>query len=252
MNAYISIIIPAYYEQDNIEPIYCKITEQFAYHPDRYTYEIIFIDDGSKDQTWKRIVQITDRDARMRGIKFSRNFGHQMALTAGYDIARGDAIISMDADLQDHHELLISMICARQQGAHIVYARRVQRKDGFLKRITAGWYYYLLSTVSDLHIPRHVGDFRLIDHKVLTTLIQCREKARYLRGMVAWTGFTSTYIEFERPNRHAGVTGYTWKKMIKPASDGLISFSTFSLKFIGYCGVVILGITGVISGYCLY
>ncbi|MCL4229383.1 glycosyltransferase family 2 protein [Candidatus Dependentiae bacterium] len=252
MNTYISIIIPAYYEQDNIEPIYRKITEHLVPYLDRYTYEIIFIDDGSKDQTWSRIAQIADQDARVRGIKFSRNFGHQMALTAGYDVACGDAIISMDADLQDPPELLIPMICAWQQGAHMVYARRAQRKDGFLKKITAGWYYYLLSKVSDVHIPRHVGDFRLIDRKVLTTLAQCREKARYLRGMVAWTGFTSTYIEFERPNRHAGVTGYTWKKMIKLAGDGLTSFSTFPLRLIGYCGVLILGITSVMSGYFLY
>ena len=163
-----------------------------------------------------------------------------MALTAGYDYATGDAIISIDADLQDPPHLILEMIEAWQQGSSIVYARRINRQDAFFKKLTALLYYRFLDCVSDVKIPRNVGDYRLIDSKVLITLKDCREKSRYLRGMVAWTGFKHSFIDFNRPNRHAGKTGYTWPKMLKLAFDGLTGFSLFPLKIAAFVGMFVI------------
>jgi dolichol-phosphate mannosyltransferase len=165
-------------------------------------------------------------------------------LSAGYDVARGDAVISMDADLQDPPTLLLDMIAVWEDDFDIVYARRVNRDDGFLKKLTARWYYRFLDSVAEVKIPRNVGDFRLIDKKVLTELKRCKEKARYLRGMVAWTGFKHSFVDFIRPNRLSGNTGYTWTKMFRLAFDGLTGFSLFPLKIAAYIGVFVI-ITGV-------
>lgn len=218
---------------------------------DTYTYELILVDDGSKDSSWVLMYAIARQDSRVRVLKLSRNFGHQIALTAGYDSAQGDCIISMDADLQDPPELILAMIKKWEEGNAIIYARRINRQDGFFKKNTANLYYRLLSQFSEIDVPRNVGDFRLIDKKVLDQLKQCREKARYLRGMVAWAGFSCTYVDFNRPNRHAGFTGYTWRKMFKLAFDGMTSFSTLPLKLVGYCGVIALMLVTIIFLYML-
>ncbi len=248
----VSLVIPAFNEEENIPLIYHKITELFRSKMPQYVYEIIFVDDGSRDNTWSIIVDMAKRDTQVKGRKFSRNFGHQIALSAAYDAAQGEAIISMDADLQDPPELLHEMIQEWVGGADIVYARRINRNDGLLKKLTATIYYRLLSHVSDVSIPRNVGDFRLVDAKVLQQLKSCREKSRYLRGMVAWTGFTCAYVDFERPNRHAGQTGYTWKKMVHLAFDGMTSFSTFPLKIVGYMGVMAIAAVHIVFFYMLY
>lgn len=252
MKKLISILIPAYNEQANIDLVYQKVTDALTEGAPEYDYELIFVDDGSRDRTWQLITDLAQLNSNVRGIKFSRNFGHQIALTAAYDAAQGDAIISMDADLQDPPTLLSRMIHAWESGAHIVYARRINRSDGFFKKITADIYYRLLATVCDVSIPRNVGDFRLIDRKVLDQLKNCKEKARYLRGMVAWTGFKAAYVDFERPNRHAGQTGYTWKKMFKLGFDGLTSFSTFPLMIIGFVGIAALCTVAIVFIYMTY
>lgn len=240
MNSCISIIIPVFNEEKNIPILYDELMEVIAQLKQKYTYELIFVNDGSYDNSWDIITTLLQQDKHIKAIKFSRNFGHQAALTAGYDYASGDAIISMDADMQDPPSLLIPMIKQWEDGADIVYARRVKRNDSFLKRITANWYYAFFSHISDITMPRNVGDFRLLDKKVLKYLQQCRECSRYLRGMVAWTGFKHAYIDFERPNRLAGQTGYTWKKMIRLATDGMTGFSFFPLKIAAYSGCIIL------------
>lgn len=236
----ISIVVPAFNEETNLPILYQELQLIFSSAHD-YVFEIIFINDGSTDQTWTIIKDLAYRDHNVHGIKLSRNFGHQIALTAAYDVARGDAIISMDADLQDSPHVIIDMIKKWEQGAAVVYARRVDRNDGILKTLTASWYYRLLDTVAEVKIPRNVGDFRLVDKKVVKQLRQCREQSRYLRGLVAWFGFKHDFIDFIRPNRKAGISGYTWKKMIKFALDGLTGFSHFPLKLAGYVGALIVG-----------
>lgn len=249
MKKKISIILPIYNEEQNIPVVYKELKTILHTLDATYDHEIIFVNDGSRDHSWPAIMQCAQNDECVKAIAFSRNFGHQMALTAGYDCATGDAIITMDADLQDPPTLIIDMINKWQQGAQIVYARRIDRKDNFLKKITAIWYYTFLDHISDVTIPRNVGDFRLIDKHVLQTLVGCREKARYLRGMVAWTGFTHEFVDFQRPNRLSGQTGYTWKKMFKLAFDGMTGFSMFPLKLAAYVGVFVI-ITGTLMfGY---
>jgi polyisoprenyl-phosphate glycosyltransferase len=239
----ISIILPIFNEEKNISLVYAELTLELQKLQNQFEYEIIFVNDGSKDGSWHNIINLTQTDTRVRGINFSRNFGHQAALTAGYDYASGNAIITMDADLQDPPTLIADMIEKWQEGACIVYARRIDRKDTFLKRTTANLWYKVFDHISDVSIPRNVGDFRLIDKKVLEYLKQCREKSRYLRGMVAWSGFNHAFIDFNRPNRKEGITGYTWSKMFKLAFDGMTGFSLFPLKVAAFVGVFVI-ITG--------
>lgn len=240
----ISIIVPAYNEEKNILRIYDAL-KPILESLSSYAFELIFVNDGSKDHSWEKIEELCTKDSRVKALNFSRNFGHQMALTAGYDVAQGDAIITMDADLQDPPSLIMDLITSWEHGSDIVYARRINRGDGFLKKLTAGWYYTFLDHVADVKIPRNVGDFRLIDKRVLDELKKCREKSRYLRGMVAWTGFKHSYIDFKRPNRTEGVTGYTWKKMFKLAFDGVTGFSLFPLKIAAFVGFFVI-VTGLL------
>jgi dolichol-phosphate mannosyltransferase len=239
----ISIVLPIFNEEENIMEVYKQLSRILSSLESEYSYEIIFVNDGSRDNSWYLIQQLTMNDKCVKGINFSRNFGHQIALTAGYDYAKGDAIITMDADLQDPPQLLLEMIKKWQQGIEVVYARRSNRKDTFLKRITAHWYYKLLDIIADVQIPRNVGDFRLIDKKILRYLQQSREKSRYLRGLVAWSGFKSDFVDFSRPDRIAGESGYTWAKMFRLAFDGMTSFSLFPLRLAAFVGVFVI-ITG--------
>lgn len=239
----LSFVVPVYNEQENIPLLYQKLIVLLKNQLEGYGVEIIFVNDGSKDSSWNCIKDLIKKDSRVKGVCFSRNFGHQLALTAGYDRATGDAVISLDADLQDPPELIEAMVKKWLEGFEIVYARRSSRNDGFLKDITAFFYYKLLHKVAQVPIPQHVGDFRLIDRAVLTEINRCREQARYLRGMVAWTGFTHTFVNFKRPERIAGTPAYTWSKSIQLALDGLTNFSLFPLKIAAFVGFFVI-ITG--------
>ena len=243
MKKKLSIVIPIFNEEKNIPCVYERLVSLCEKIAARYEYEIVFVNDGSRDNSWKIIEHYAFSDIHVKGVSFSRNFGVQMALTAGYDNAVGDAIITMDADLQDPPELLIDMVTQWEQGSDIVYAQRISRNDGFLKDITASLYYKLLSFVSDVSIPPNVGDFRLVDRVVIDHLNQCRERYRYWRGMVAWAGFNHTFVYFTRPERVAGQTVYTWLKLLKLAFDGITSFSMFPLKIAAYAGSFVI-ITG--------
>lgn len=239
----LSFVVPVYNEQENIPLLYQKLIVLLKNQLQGYGVEIIFVNDGSKDSSWNCIKDLIKKDSRVKGVCFSRNFGHQLALTAGYDRATGDAVISLDADLQDPPELIEAMVKKWEEGFEIVYARRSSRNDGFLKDITAFFYYKLLHKVAQVPIPQHVGDFRLIDRAVLTEINRCREQARYLRGIVAWTGFTHTFVNFKRPERIAGTPAYTWSKSIQLALDGLTNFSLFPLKIAAFVGFFVI-ITG--------
>lgn len=239
----ISFVIPVYNEEANLPIMYGKLKEICDQLSSVYDAEIVFVNDGSKDKSWNIIKQLSSEDSRIQGLLFTRNFGHQIALTAGYDHATGDAVISLDADLQDPPELIKEMLQKWEAGYHIIYARRSSRSDGFLKDLTAFFYYKLLHLVAQVPIPQHVGDFRLIDKSVLTVINQCREQARYLRGMVAWTGFSHTFIDFKRPERIFGQPAYTWSKSIQLAFDGLANFSLFPLRIAAFVGFFVI-VTG--------
>lgn len=245
----ISIIIPVYNEQENIPAVYSQVTSIMQSLAALYDYEFIFINDGSKDASWQLLMQLAKGDDKVRALNFSRNFGHQAALTAGYAHAHGDAVVTMDADLQDPPSLLVELLNQWEKGADIVYARRIERKDSFLKRWSAFIYYKLLDTVADVRIPRNVGDFRLLDSQVVQRINHMPEHARYLRGLVAWTGFTQAFVDFKRPDRMAGNTGYTWQKMFKLALDGLTGFSTFPLKLALYFGLFLIAASASFFSY---
>ncbi|MGI6587180.1 MAG: glycosyltransferase family 2 protein [Lutisporaceae bacterium] len=202
-----------------------------------YPYELIFVNDGSRDGTQGILEQLAGRDNRVKVIAFSRNFGHQAAVTAGIDKAGGSAIVIIDADLQDPPELIIEMLRLWEQGYEVVYAKRKRRKgESFFKRVSASLFYRVLDMLSDTRIPVDTGDFRLIDAKAADVLRNMREKDRFLRGMVSWVGFRQVPVEYEREERYAGETKYPLKKMIKLALDGIFSFSYKPLKLSQYLG----------------
>ena len=230
-----SFVVPAYNEEANIPVLYKRIKDMMTGDD---SWELIFINDGSVDATLSVLKGICNKDNKVKYIDLSRNFGHQAALTAGYEHAKGKAIISLDCDLQDPPELSLQMIKKWKEGNDIVYARRKNRNDKFFKKQSAKLYYKILYKFSDIKIPRDVGDFRLIDRKVLNEINKMKEKARYLRGMVAWVGFKHAFVDFDRPERERGETNYTLKKMIALSMDGLINFSSIPLKLGLFLGSV--------------
>lgn len=242
-NFKISILIPVFNEEENIKLIYSQISEIVK----NFNYELIFINDGSIDNTEIELKNIAIKNTKIKVISFYRNFGHQMALTAGYNFASGDCVISIDADLQDPPELIIDLISKWQEGYDIVYAKRFSRKDSFFKKITAYLFYRLINTLSDIKIPKDVGDFRLLDKKVVTVLNNLPENSRFLRGLVAWGGFKYTFINFNREKRMHGKTHYPLSKMFNFALDGITSFSIKPLKILSLLGFLtaLIGFLGI-------
>ncbi len=250
-NKIISIVVPAYFEEDVIGATYKRLKAVATNL--KYNYEIIFIDDGSLDNTYKILKEICEKDNKIKCIKFSRNFGHQCAVTAGILEAIGDAVILIDADLQDPPELIPSMIEKWESGIDVVYGKREQRQgETFFKKKSAQLFYKLLSYMSDINIPRDTGDFRLMDKKVVQAFKSMPEKNRFIRGMVSWVGFKQEPILYTRDKRYAGETKYPLKKMIKFASNGIISFSTKPLKLFLYIGGLSVFISFLILIYAFY
>lgn len=193
--------------------------------------EVLLIDDGSTDASWAIITRIHEIDPRFKGIRFSRNFGHQVAITAGMDLARGEAVVVMDADLQDPPEVVLEMADRWRQGYEVVYGVREDRStDSRFKRTTATLFYRALNRLSDVEIPQNVGDFRLIDRRAIEAFKAMREGSRFVRGMYAWVGFRQIGVAYRRASRHAGETKYPFKKMLRLASDGVIGFSRVPLR----------------------
>jgi dolichol-phosphate mannosyltransferase len=199
--------------------------------------EIIFVDDGSRDASLALLRDLGKVMKNIRIISFSRNFGHQFAITAGLDRARGDAVVIIDGDLQDPPEIIPEMLKKWREGYTVVYGVRARRKgEGFFKLLTAKLFYRLMKTLSDTDIPVDAGDFRLLDKKVVETLRGIREENRYLRGLISWTGFSQYGLPYQRDRRYAGKTKFTFRKMIKFAFDGILSFSDKPLKITSYLG----------------
>lgn len=231
----LSIIIPVFNEENNIRPLLDRLLPIL----NNIRYEIIFIDDGSKDKTVDIIRRESENNKNIKLVRFNRNFGHQMALVAGYRFAQGDCVLSMDADLQDPPEIAHDMIAKWQSGAKIVYARRKKRDvDGFFKRKTALLFYAFMNFLSDKNIPDNVGDFRLIDRLVVEYLNKLPEHSPFLRGLVSWSGYKEDFVDFDRQKRHSGQTHYSIPKMLNFALDGITSFSTKPLRVASYMGFV--------------
>lgn len=238
MKKCVSYIFPIYNESQNIEVLYKTISELLS-PIKKYSFEIIFINDGSSDDSLEKLVKLHKKDNRITIINFSRNFGHQLAVTAGLDQAIGDAVIIMDSDMQDPPVISLRLIEEWEKGYEVVYAQRRSRKDTFFKKLTAKWFYIILEKLADISIPRNTGDFRLLDKKVVNELGKFRERDRFLRGLVSYVGFKQTGVLFDRDERHAGETGYPLKKMLKFAIDGILGFSTVPLRMISQFGLAI-------------
>ncbi len=244
-NFLLSVIVPVYNEENNVKPLLNRILPAIK----KYNYEVIFVDDGSTDKTPGLIKQAAAKNQNVKMISFNRNFGHQMALSAGYEAARGDAVATIDADLQDPPEIIAKMVDKWQKGAKIVYGKRQERQgENFFKTGTATLFYKLMNFLSDTPIPNEVGDFRLIDKKVVIYLNALKERPSFLRGLVAWSGFPTEYVYFKRDKRLTGETHYGFFKMLNFALDGIMSFSTKPLRLATYFGFVSasLGFLGII------
>lgn len=253
----ISVIVPMYNEEEVVQECYNRLTT--IMQGTFYNYELIMINDGSHDETLPKLQRIAEKDKHIKVVSFSRNFGHQIAVTAGIDYAQGDALIIIDADMQDPPELMPQMIGLWEQGYEVVYAKRKKRQgETWFKKMTAACFYRVLNRLASVHIPVDTGDFRLIDQKVADQLRRFSEHHRFIRGLVSWTGYRQTAITYERDERFAGETKYPLKKMLTLAGDGIFSFSDKPLQWVLYMGMLfftisicllVLGIIASISGW---
>jgi len=241
-----SIVIPLYNEESGLAVLVERLQEIMAQFDG--PAEVVMVDDGSRDDTYELALAASAKDHRFKVIQFSRNFGHQVAITAGMDAAAGDAVIIMDADLQDPPYVVLQMIEKWKEGYEVVYGLRETREgERLFKTATASMFYGLLNRIGDIDTPVDVGDFRLVDRKALNAFLQMRENNRYVRGMFSWVGFRQTGVPYTREERHAGTTHYTLSKMVKLASNGILGFSTAPLRLALSAGVF-LAIASVIYG----
>lgn len=247
----ISVVVPMYYEEAVVEECY-KRTKAVLNSLENYEHEIIFVNDGSTDNTLPLLEEIANKDANVKVISFSRNFGHQAAVTAGLKYVTGDCTMIIDSDMQDPPELLTDMLKLWEEGNEVIYAKRKTRKgESKFKLFTAKMFYKILNGLSDVEIPKDTGDFRLADKKVIDVINSLPEHNKFLRGLFSWVGFKQVPFEYERQERFAGKTKYPLKKMLKLAGDGIISFSTKPLRLIGGLGVVSIFISIILLIYTL-
>lgn len=247
----VSVVIPMYYEEEVANECYQRMKKVLT-SLSNYHYEIVFINDGSKDKTLEILEEIAKEDPNVKVLSFSRNFGHQCAVTAGISYVTGDAIVIIDADLQDPPELIPDMLALWEQGYEVIYGKRkIREGESRFKLFTAKMFYQTLNALSDVDIPKDTGDFRLVDKKVIDVVNSLPEHNKFLRGLFSWVGFKQTPFEYERKERFAGKTKYPLKKMLKLASDGIISFSTKPLKMVGGLGILSVIASFIILAYSL-
>jgi len=235
----ISLVIPCCNEEEVLRLTYRTLTEAAAawFEP----IEIVFVDDGSQDDTWAILEALAAKDARIRGVRLSRNFGHQAAIGAGLEQARGKAVVILDADLQDPPRLIEEMLARWQEGADIVYAQRTRRQaESLFKRAAGHVFYRVLDRCTETPIPRDAGDFCLLDARVVRTLRQFREQGLFWRGLRAWTGYRCAVVHFDRPGRVRGQSKYTLRKLLELGGNGLLSFSRWPLRLPLVVGTVVL------------
>ena len=248
----ISIVVPVFEEAPNLRPLYRALCEALDPVQD-LTVEFIMVDDGSRDTSWDAIAHLNTLDPRVKGVRLSRNFGHQAAITAGYRTATGDAVITMDADLQHPPELLPKMIERWRSGFDIVsMVRRPSQHEGWFKRVTSRGFYRFINALSDVKIKDGVADFRLLDRRVVKKLNSMKERGRFVRGMISWTGFSETEIHYTPADRFAGRTKYTLAKMVNLAITAISSFSTAPLRIAFLAGLAINVLCLAGMGYAIY
>ncbi|MBU0756009.1 MAG: glycosyltransferase family 2 protein [Planctomycetes bacterium] len=246
----ISVVIPFFNEEEVFSKLYIRLTDAARYWDE--DYEIIAVDDGSSDSTWTQLERIADLDPRWKIIRLGRNFGHQIALSAGIHHASGDAIVTIDADLQDPPEIILGFIEKWREGYDVVYGIRRDRKEGPLKKLLYFAYYRILSFLANTEIPKDCGDFSMIDRRVADQLKGMCEKHRYIRGMRAWIGLRQTGVEYERAARSAGKAKYNFRKLFHLAFTGIFSFSIVPLRLVSYIGAFLSTISLVSAGYYLF
>jgi len=238
----LSIVAPIYNEADNISELYRRVCEVMDSTGE--SWELLLVNDGSTDSSAEMIQQIASLDGRVRPIIFARNFGHQIAVTAGLDYSRGQAVVIIDADLQDPPEVILDLITKWREGFEVVYAIRSEREgEGWFKLVTASLFYRMIVKITDVKIPLDAGDFRLLDRKVVNVLNQMRERHRFLRGMSAWVGFRQVGVPYKRAARLAGETKYPFRKMFRLAINAITGFSYFPLQLATYVGFFSAGIS---------
>ena len=249
-NALISVVVPVYNEAENVGELHRRLTAALV---PLDSYEIVLVDDGSTDGTWDAVRGLTETDPRLRVVRLSRNFGHQVALSAGLDHARGQAVITMDGDLQDPPELIPELVEQWRQGSDVVFAVRAQREgETWFKLATASAFYKLINRVSSVDIPEQAGDFRLLSRRALDALLAMPERARYLRGMSSWIGFRQSTVTYTRDARHAGATKYPLRRMLHFAGDAVTSFSATPIRFVAALGFLSVALCLVALAWTLY
>lgn len=249
----ISAIVPSYNEEKNVPLVYKRLTDTLSQISDKY--EIIFVNDCSKDSTLSVIKQISEKDSHVKYISFSRNFGHQIAVSAGLDMCKGKAVVIIDGDLQDPPELILEMYKKYQEGYKVVYAKRKTREgETWFKKATAKLFYRFLAAMTSIEIPVDVGDFRLIDKVIVNHLRNMPEKSKYIRGQISWIGYKQTFVEYHRDARLYGKTNYPLKKMLRLAFDGITAFSDKPLKMASAIGIIsaILSLLAIIYALISY
>jgi dolichol-phosphate mannosyltransferase len=232
-----SIVAPIFNEIDNLPELHRRVSEVMDSSGE--PWELLLVDDGSTDGSTDKIRELAKQDKRVRPVIFARNFGHQVAITAGWDYARGDAVVIIDADLQDPPEVILELAQKWKEGYEVVYAVRAEREgETWFKKVTASAFYRLIRWITDVNIPVDTGDFRLMDRKVVNVLKKMKERHRFPRGMSAWVGFKQIGVEYKRAARVAGVTKYPFRKMLKLALNAITGFSYFPLQVATYFGFV--------------
>ena len=246
-----SIVAPIYNEKENLPELYRRIRE--VMDSTEEPWELVLVDDGSTDGSTDIIRSLGRQDSRVRPVIFSRNFGHQIAITAGWDYARGAAVVIIDADLQDPPELILEMAKKWKEGYEVVYAVRAEREgESWFKLWTASLFYRVIYRITDVKIPLDTGDFRLMDRKVVNVLKQMRERHRFPRGMSAWVGFKQVGVEYKRAARVAGETKYPFRKMFRLAINAITGFSYFPLQLATYVGFISAGIAAIAIPIVIY
>lgn len=238
-----TIIAPIYNEIENIQVLYQRVSEVMNQSGEEW--ELVLVDDGSRDGSTDAIRELAKQDEKIRPVIFARNFGHQIAVTAGMDYTRGDAVVIIDADLQDPPEVILELIEKWKEGYQVVYAVRSEREgESWFKLTTASMFYKFIQNITDVHIPLNTGDFRLLDRKVVDVMNSMPERARFLRGMSSWAGFKQIGVEYKRHARHAGETHYPLKNMIRLALNAITGFSVWPLQLLtrGGVGLMILSV----------
>jgi dolichol-phosphate mannosyltransferase len=246
----LSVVVPVYNEEHTLRELHHRLAAVLG---PVGPHEVVFVDDGSQDASWPILEELARHDDHLRLVRLSRNFGHQAAITAGLDTARGDAVVTLDGDLQDPPELIPELVARWREGYDVVYAVRAERAGEARWRLTAiTLFYKLLRRIAGNQIPENVGDYRLLSRRVVDALAGMPERARFIRGMTSWVGFRQTGVEYQRDARYAGESKYPLGKLLRLALDGIISFSTVPMQIVAWLGFVLVGFCLAVLAWTLY